>query len=110
MKTFKYKNTSTVLEIDYDYEDDCTKAFHTLIDLETRKPLTTIPWSPYSNPTDSEVEAWLALGAPDGLVLKHSWGEQHINFCSETLKSILAGGKTIFNCEYSFIERAKLNA
>jgi len=102
MKTFKYKNTSAVLAIDYDYEDDCTKASHYLVEPATGKTLAYIPWSPYSDPTDSEIDAWLALGAPSGVILKRPWGEQYVNFCSKVLEEITSGCKTVLGCEYIF--------
>ena len=102
MKTFQYNGHTVTLEIFYDHDDDCIKAFHDLVRVDTGKSVTTLPWYPYSNPSDTEVEAWLVLGAPQGIILKRPWGEQHVNFSSDVLSEITSGSKTIYGCEYTF--------
>ena len=102
MKTFHYNGHPVTLEIFYDHEDDCVKAFHDLVRIDTGKSVTTLPWSPYSNPSDAEIDIWLSLGAPQGIILKHDWGEAYVNFSSDVLSEIVAGSKTLFGCEYTF--------
>lgn len=97
---FDYGGIPVVLEISHDYEEDCTKAWHDLIHAETREYVTTIPWSPYSYPTDEEVELWIALGAPRGVYRPHERYESHHNFNSEVLDTVIEEQDTQLDLTY----------
>jgi hypothetical protein len=86
---FNYGGIPVVLEISHDYEDDCTKAWHDLIHADTREHIVTIPWSPYSYPSDEEVELWIALGAPRGVYIPSETHESHHNFNSDVLEKVI---------------------
>ena len=93
---FNYGGIPVVMDVSYDYEEDCTKAFHDLNHAETGENITTIDWSPYSCPSDEEVELWLGIGAPRGVYLKGEHHESHHNFNSEVLRLVIeeeAAGK-----------------
>jgi hypothetical protein len=88
---FNVNGETCVLNVSYDYEDDNTKAFHDLISIETDKIITTLHWSPYSDPSDEEVQQMIDMGLPEGF---HYKGEQSVfgrNFCSEILEDYRNG-------------------
>lgn len=97
---FNYGGIPVVLEISHDYEDDCTKAWHDLVHAETQEYVTTIPWSPYSYPSDEEVELWIALGAPRGVYIPSETHESHRNFNSDVLEKVIEEQETQVELTY----------
>ena len=63
--TFQFGNITCILDVETDYEEDCIKDTHYLVNAETGESVAYIPWSPYSCPSVEDINIWLALGAPD---------------------------------------------
>ena len=88
---FNVNGTLCTLVISEDREDDCTKLWHDLTSVETGKVVATLGWSPYSCPTDAEVQQLIDLGLPDGLRWANSHPLSRFNFDSEMLAAFVAG-------------------
>jgi hypothetical protein len=89
--TFIVNGTPCTLVISEDFDGDCTKLWHELVSVETGKTIATLGWSPYSCPSDAEVQQLIDLGLPDGLRWANSHPLSRFNFCSEMLAAFLAG-------------------
>jgi hypothetical protein len=89
--TFNVNGTLCTLVISEDREDDCTKLWHDLVSVETGKVVKTLDWSPYSIPSDEEVQQIIDLGLPEGLRWENSHPMSRMNFCSDILAMLLAG-------------------
>ena len=88
---FNVNGTLCTLVISEDREDDCTKLWHELVSVETGKTIATLGWSPYSCPSDTEVQQLIDLGLPDGLRWETSHPSSRFNFDSKQLAQYLAG-------------------
>ena len=97
--TFNVNGTLCTLVISEDREDDCTKLWHDLTSVETGKVVATLDWSPYSIPSDEEVQQLISLGEvilgqfylPEGLRWENSHPMSRMNFCSDILAMHLSG-------------------
>lgn len=89
--TFNVNGTLCTLVISEDREDDCTKLWHDLTSVETGKVVATLDWSPYSCPSDTEVQQLIDLGLPNGLRWANSHPLSRFNFDSEMLAAFVAG-------------------
>jgi hypothetical protein len=89
--TFNVNGTLCTLVISEDREDDCTKLWHDLVSVETGKVVKTLDWSPYSTPSDEEVQQIIDLGLPNGLRWANSHPLSRFNFDSEMLAAFVAG-------------------
>ena len=88
---FEVKGTRCTLVVSEDHEDDCTKMWHELVEVGTGKCIATLGWSPYSCPSDAEVQQLIDLGLPDGLRWHHSHPLARFNFDSTSLILFLSG-------------------
>jgi len=89
--TFNVNGTPCYLSISQDDDGDCIKLWHDLVSRETNKVVATLGWSPYSVPSDAEVQQLIDLGLPDGLRWANSHPLSRFNFDSEMLAAFLAG-------------------
>ena len=89
--TFNVNGTLCTLVVSEDHEEDCTKLWHELVSVETGKTIHTLSWSPYSCPSDEEVQQIIDLGLPDGLRWSNSHPLSGFNFDSKALAQYLAG-------------------
>lgn len=97
--TFIVNETPCYLSISQDYDGDCIKLWHDLVSRETNKVVATLGWSPYSCPSDTEVQQLIDLGEvingqfylPDGLRWANSHPLSRFNFDSEMLAAFFAG-------------------
>ena len=87
---FNVKGTLCELVVSEDFDGDCTKMWHDLISIETNKVVATLDWSPYSCPTDAEVQQLIDLGLPRGLRWEHSNPGARFNFDSDSLALYLS--------------------
>ena len=88
---FNVKGALCKLVVSEDHEEDCIKMWHDLVDVETNKVIATLDWSPYSCPTDEEVQQLIDLGMPRGLCWEHSNPGSRFNFDSDSLALYLSG-------------------
>lgn len=96
---FNVNGTICKLVISEDFDGDCTKLWHDLVSIETNKIVATLGWSPYSVPSDAEVQQLIDLGEvingqfylPDGLRWANSHPLSRFNFDSKMLAAFLAG-------------------
>ena len=96
---FNVNGTLCFLSVSEDYDGDCIKLWHDLVNVNTNEVVATLGWSPYSSPSDSEVQQLIDLGEvilgefhlPVGL----RWADSHplsrFNFDSEMLAAFVAG-------------------
>ena len=97
--TFNLNGTLCTLVISEDFDGDCHKLWHELVSVESGKTVATLGWSPYSVPSDAEVEQLISLGEvingqfylPEGLRWENSHPLSRFNFDSEMLAAFLAG-------------------
>lgn len=97
--TFNLNGTICKLVISEDFDGDCTKLWHELVSVETGKTIATLDWSPYSTPSDAEVEQLIGLGEvilgefhlPRGLRWENSHPLSRFNFDSDSLALYLSG-------------------
>jgi hypothetical protein len=96
--TFNVNGTLCTLVVSEDREDDCTKLWHDLVSVDTGKVVATLDWSPYSCPSDTEVQQLIDLAdtrfgftLPEGLRWSSSHPSSRFNFDSKTLAQYLAG-------------------
>ena len=96
--TFNVNGTLCTLVVSEDFDGDCTKLFHDLVSVETGKVVATLDWSPYSTPSDEEVQQIIDLAdtrfgfsLPEGLRWSNSHPMSRMNFCSDVLAMFLAG-------------------
>jgi len=47
-----------------DYDDDCIKTDHELVDAKTGEHVKSIDWSPYGCPGSEDIRLYLELGCP----------------------------------------------
>jgi hypothetical protein len=87
---FNVKGTLCELVVSEDFDGDCTKMWHDLINVETNKVVATLDWSPYSCPTDEEVQQLIDLGLPRGLRWEGSHPDARFNFDSDSLALYLS--------------------
>lgn len=88
---FNINGTLCTLVVSEDFDGDCTKLWHELVSVETGEVVTTLHWSPYSCPSDAEVQQLIDLGLPDGLRWANSHPLSRFNFDSKMLAAFLAG-------------------
>jgi hypothetical protein len=88
---FNVNGTLCTLVVSEDNDGDCIKLWHDLVSVETGKVVSTLSWSPYSTPSDTEVQQLIDLGLPDGLRWANSHPLSRFNFDSEMLARYLAG-------------------
>lgn len=88
--TFNVNGTICTLVVSEDFDGDCTKLWHDLVSVETGEVVTTLSWSPYSCPSDAEVQQLIDLGLPDGLRWSNSHPLSRFNFDSEVLADFIA--------------------
>jgi len=88
---FNVKGTLCELVVSEDFDGDCTKLWHELVSVESGKTVVTLDWSPYSCPTDEEVQQLIDLGLPRGLRWEHSNPGSRFNFDSDSLALYLSG-------------------
>jgi hypothetical protein len=89
--TFNVNGTLCTLVVSADHEEDCIKLWHDLVSVETGKVVATLDWSPYSTPSDVEVQQLIDLGLPNGLRWANSHPLSRFNFDSEMLARYLSG-------------------
>ena len=87
---FNVKGTLCELNVSEDHDEDCTKMWHDLVSVESGKTVATLDWSPYSCPTDEEVQQLIDLGLPRGLRWEHSNPGARFNFDSDSLALYLS--------------------
>lgn len=78
------------LIVSEDFDGDCTKMWHELVSVESGKTVATLHWSPYSCPSDAEVQQLIDLGLPRGLRWEHSNPGARFNFDSDSLALYLS--------------------
>jgi len=88
---FNVNGTLCTLVVSQDDDGDCIKLWHDLVSVETGKVVATLGWSPYSTPSDAEVQQLIDLGLPDGLRWANSHPLSRFNFDSEMLSRYLSG-------------------
>ena len=88
---FNVNGTLCTLVVSEDNDGDCIKLWHDLVSVETGKVVATLSWSPYSTPSNAEVQQLIDLGLPDGLRWANSHPLSRFNFDSEMLARYLAG-------------------
>jgi len=110
--TFNVNGTLCTLVVSEDFDGDCTKLWHELVSVETGKTIHTLGWSPYSCPSDEEVQQIIDLGLPDGLRWANFDPYSGFNFDSETLAKYLAGyeGVNGGKMELTFRKRSAMAA
>lgn len=89
--TFNVNGTLCTLVVSEDNDGDCIKLWHELTSVETGECIAALGWSPYSTPSDVEVQQMIDLGLPDGLRWANSHPLSRFNFDSLTLAKYLAG-------------------
>ena len=89
--TFNVNGTLCTLVLSEDNDGDCIKLWHELVSVESGKTVATLGWSPYSTPSDAEVEQLISLGLPDGLRWANSHPLSRFNFDSKMLAAFVAG-------------------
>ena len=87
---FNVKGTLCGLNVSEDHDEDCTKMWHDLVSVESGKTVATLDWSPYSCPTDEEVQQLIDLGLPRGLRWEGSHPDARFNFDSSSLALYLS--------------------
>ena len=87
---FNVKGTLCGLNVSEDHDEDCTKMWHDLVSVESGKTVATLDWSPYSCPTDEEVQQLIDLGLPRGLRWEGSHPDARFNFDSDSLALYLS--------------------
>ena len=95
---FNVNGTLCFLSISEDYDGDCVKLWHDLVNVNTNEIVATLDWSPYSSPSDSEVQQLIDLGEvilgkfhlPVGLRWSNSHPLSRFNFNSEVLADFIA--------------------
>jgi hypothetical protein len=87
---FNVNGTLCTLVVSEDNDGDCIKLWHELTSVETGECIATLGWSPYSTPSDEEVQQMIDLGLPDGLRWANSHPLSRFNFDSLTLAKYLA--------------------
>lgn len=87
---FNVNGTICTLVVSQDNDGDCTKLWHDLVST-AGKVVATLDWSPYSCPTDAEVQQLIDLGLPKGLRWEGSHPLSRFNFSSDVLAKYLAG-------------------
>jgi hypothetical protein len=88
---FNVKGVPCTLIVSEDFDGDCTKLWHELVSIQTGEIVATLGWSPYSTPSDTEVQQLIDLGLPDGLRWANSHPLSRFNFDSKMLAAFLAG-------------------
>jgi hypothetical protein len=89
--TFNVNGTLCTLVVSHDDDGDCVKLWHDLTSVDTGKVVATLDWSPYSTPSDAEVQQLIDLGLPNGLRWANSHPLSRFNFDSEMLAAFVAG-------------------
>jgi hypothetical protein len=96
--TFNVNGTLCTLVVSEDFDGDCTKLWHDLVSVETGKVVATLDWSPYSIPSDEEVQQIIDLAdtrfgfaLPEGLRWSNSHPLSRFNFDSKMLAAFVAG-------------------
>ena len=89
--TFNVNGTLCTLVVSEDNDGDCIKLWHELVSVESGKTIATLGWSPYSCPSDTEVQQLIDLGLPDGLRWANSHPLSRFNFDSDSLAAFVAG-------------------
>jgi len=87
---FNVNGTPCFLSVSEDHDDDCCKLWHDLVNVNTNEIVATLDWSPYSTPSDTEVQQLIDLGLPNGLRWSNSHPLSRFNFDSEVLADFIA--------------------
>lgn len=82
---FNVQGVVCELIVSEDHDADCVKMWHNLVCVKSGKVIATLHWSPYSCPTDAEVQQLIDLGLPQGLRWQHSNLHARFNFDSGSL-------------------------
>ena len=88
---FNVNGTLCTLVVSEDNDGDCIKLWHELVSVESGKTIATLGWSPYSCPSDTEVQQLIDLGLPEGLRWEDSHPASRFNFDSKMLAHYVAG-------------------
>lgn len=88
---FNVNGTLCTLVVSQDDDGDCIKLWHDLVNVNTNEVVATLDWSPYSTPSDAEVQQLIDLGLPNGLRWANSHPLSRFNFDSEMLAAFVAG-------------------
>ena len=88
---FNVNGALCYLCISEDHDEDGTKLWHNLNNVETNEVVATLDWSPYSEPSDAEVQQLIDLGLPRGLRWEGSHPDARFNFDSDSLALYLSG-------------------
>ena len=108
--TFNVNGTLCTLVVSEDREDDCTKLWHDLVSVDTGKVVATLDWSPYSCPSNEEVQQIIDLGLPNGLRWANSHPSSRFNFDSEMLSRYLSGYEHAEGGKIELVFRVRLAA
>ena len=87
---FNVNGALCYLCISEDRDEDGTKLWHNLNNVETNEVVATLNWTPYSEPSDAEVQQLIDLGLPRGLCWEHSNPGSRFNFDSDSLALYLS--------------------
>jgi hypothetical protein len=102
--------TLCILSVSEDHDDDCCKLWHDLVNVNTNEVVATLGWSPYSTPSDTEVQQLIDLGLPDGLRWANSHPLSRFNFVSEMLSRYLSGYEHAEGGKIELVFRVRLAA
>lgn len=108
--TFNVNGTLCTLVVSLDDDGDCVKLWHDLTSVDTGKVVATLGWSPYSTPSDAEVQQLIDLGLPDGLRWANSHPLSRFNFDSEMLSRYLSGYEHAEGGKIELVFRVRLAA
>ena len=108
--TFNVNGTLCTLVVSEDFDGDCTKLWHELTSVDTGECIATLGWSPYSTPSDVEVQQLIDLGLPDGLRWANSHPLSRFNFDSEMLSRYLSGHEHAEGGKIELVFRVRLAA
>ena len=87
---FNVNGALCYLCISEDRDEDGTKLWHDLNNVETNEVVATLDWSPYSEPSDEEVQQLIDLGLPRGLRWEGSHPDARFNSDSDSLALYLS--------------------
>lgn len=92
-KIFWIDGTPVFFRIEEDREEDCIKLDHFFVSVETGEYHSSMNWTPYGVPSNLEVERYIKLGRPRGLlgISSKSPYPTHFNFDHDSLQAVWSG-------------------
>lgn len=90
---FYIDGTPVFFRVEEDREEDCIKLDHFFINAYTGEYHSSMNWTPYGVPSSLEVERYIKLGRPRGLlgVSSKSPYPTHFNFDHDSLEAVWSG-------------------